>query len=618
MKTIFYYLLTFSSFITSAAQGKTAAQTWDLKDLYQSKRAWTSAIANLEKELKTVDSCRNKLSESPTTLQNCLEKMSKISMELSRIYTWAGLQVATDQLSPDNIEQQQIASSLARKVSAELSFVNPELAKIKQTTLDKFFKKKPDLKTYKQYLRNVKIQAKHILSKEEEKIVSTLQPMTSDSRTVYGMLMNADIEYQTIKLNDGSKVVADAVGYGEVRDSQNRSDREKVFQAFYNTLKQYERTFGLTLYQSIQSRTTLAKLRNYPNALSAALGSEQIPQDVYRNLVKQVENNLPILHRYLKLKKKLLGLKSMKYYDLYPSVQSHDVDYTLEKSREDLLKAIKPLGQDYFKRFEKASSQKWVDALPRKGKRSGAFMNGSAYEVHPYVLLNHQNNYYSSSTYAHEWGHALHTLLTNKEQAYQNSNYATFVAETAAILNEVLLLEYKLQNAKNEDERLYFLSYAMEFLRTAFFRQTLFSQFELKLHEAVENGEALSGAKISEIYGTMLKKYYGHDQGVVEIDPIYHTEWAFVHHFYYGFYVYTYSTSIAAAYNFASKILSGDKKTLDKYLKLLEAGGSKYPHELFIDAGIDMTKAKAYEDLKKKADTYLDQIEDILKKKQSS
>ncbi|SME99544.1 oligoendopeptidase F [Pseudobacteriovorax antillogorgiicola] len=603
---------------SSPAWAETKGPEWDLTELYPSKSAWLKAIDEVKGDAKQVDSCKGTMLANSKNLYSCLSKISGVRKELYRISTWASLQMASDSQNRTHIEQSQLTQSLSRDIQTQFAFVEPELATLPETKLKRFLVENKKLKAFDQYLRNARIQAKHILSQKEEKILSAMQPLAGGSVGVYSMLSNADIEYPTVTLSDGSKVVANAAGYGKVRQSKNRDDRKMVFEAFYSTLKQYERTFGLTLYQSVQNRVTTAKIRNYPNALSAALGSNQLPEEVYRNLVSQVEKNLPTLHRYLKLKKDIMGLKTMEYHDLYPTLLKIDKDYTIDQSRKDLLAAVAPLGGDYQERLKDATGKAWMDLYPRKGKRGGAFMSGVAYDVHPYVFLNHQDDYNSASTYAHEWGHALHSVLSNEKQDFAKARYATFVAETAAIVNEVLLLDHSLKNAKTDGERLFYLDYAMNFLRTTFFRQTQFAEFELKLHDAVEKGEALSGQKISEIYGNILQRYYGHKEGVVHIDPSYHTEWAFVPHFYYGFYVYTYSTSIAAAFNFAEKILAGDKEALDRYLTMLGAGGSKYPHELFIDAGLDMTKPDAYTPMINKANEYMKEMEKILQDKKAN
>ena len=310
----------------------------------------------------------------------------------------------------------------------------------------------------------------------------------------------------------------------------------------------------------------------------------------------------------------MLGLKKQKYSDVYPPVVKATKRYPIDKTRKMTLEAVAPLGKDYVSKLTAATEKNWMDVYPRKGKRSGAFMSGSAYNLHPFVFLNHQDDYNSASTYAHEWGHAMHSIYSNREQPYAKSSYSIFVAEIAAIVNETLMIEKAIKDAKTDEEKLFYLGYALESIRGTYFRQTQFGEFELALHEAIEKGEALSGQKISKIYGKIARKYYGHEKGVMTIDENFFSEWAFVPHFYYGFYVYQYSTSISAAYYFSDKILSGDKGVLKKYQTLLKAGGSKYPHELLLDAGLDMSRPDAYRAIDRKANMIMDEMEGILKK----
>lgn len=587
---------------------------WDLSTVYKNKKEWERALTAVEKDLGPLKKCKGKLMKSASRLESCLTKMYTTGLTLSKIWTWAGLQSATDSLNPGPTEMVGKVRMLYSNYSQAISFFDPEIAAAGEKKINKYLKKNKKLEPYSQYLRDISLQAKHILTAEQEKIISAFSPVVRGSSGAVRFLQNADIEWPKVKLSTGEEVVIDIAGYTKHRQSSNRADRKKVFDAFYKILRQYERTFGSTLANSVQSRTIEAKLRKHENALAQALGRNQIPQEIYRTLVSEVNNSLPTLHRYFKIRKAMLGLKKQEYIDIYPSVVESNKEYTLDKSRDLLISAVAPLGDDYVKKIKYATKQQWMDVYPRKGKVSGAFMSGSIYRHNPYVLLNHQNDYTSATTYAHEWGHALHTIYSDENQPAAKARYTIFVAEIAAIVNEALMLEKILKDTKDEQEKLYYLGHALEFIRGTYFRQTQFSEFELKLHEEIEKGNSLSGQKISQIYGDIVRRYYGHDKGVVNIDEKFFTEWAFVGHFYSGFYVYQYSTSIAAAYHFAEKILNGDKKTLEKYMNVLKAGGSKYPHEILMDAGLDMTKPDAYKAIDRKANLIMDEMETILKK----
>lgn len=586
---------------------------WDLSDLFKSKKDWSSARAKLKEEFKPLMACKGKLTRSSSQLYVCLEKMFAVKLKLSEISSWAGLQKSADSMSSETSEMTDQARDLFSQYAQSISFFAPEISKAGRKKILRFQRENRKLASYSQYLRDIFVQSKHILGPNEEAVISAFRPVIGNASSTYGLLSNADIIWPTVKLSTGDAVI-DVAGYSKYRQSRNRSDRRKVFDAFYGTLKKYERTFGSTLSQSIKSRTIEAKLRNYDGALSNALGSGNIPQEVYRTLVEQVNDSLPTFHRYLKIRKHLLGVKNQEYIDIYPSVVESENKFPIEKARQMTIEAVAPLGDDYVTRLSSATQKNWMDIYPRKGKRSGAFMSGSAYNHHPYVFLNHQDDYNSVSTYAHEWGHAMHTIYSNDNQPYAKARYSIFVAEIAAIVNEALLLEKAVQEAKSDEEKLFYLDYTLEFIRGTYFRQTQFSEFELKLHEIIENGGALSGQKISKIYGEIVRKYYGHGQGVMEVNEKFFPEWAFVPHFYYGFYVYQYSTSISAAYYFAEKILNGDKDVLRRYQAVLKAGGSKYPHEILLDAGLDMTKPDSYKAIERKANRVMDEMEMILKK----
>ncbi|MCJ8277203.1 MAG: oligoendopeptidase F [Bdellovibrionales bacterium] len=613
--TSMMFFLTHSVDVSAASsKAKESSETnWNLKGLFKSKSQWNRARKQVKKDLKPLRACKGKLGKSAQQLQSCLDKKFKTQLKVSEIYQWASLQKSTDSMSAKNTEMTGQAGDLYSEYGQAISFFAPELASLGKDKIEKFQKENKNLKTYSQYLRDVLVQSKHILSSKEEAVISAFRPVIGNASSTYGLLTSADIEWPKVKMSTGEATI-DVAGYSKFRQSSNKSDREKAFNAFYGTLKKYERTFGSTLAQAVKSRTIEAKLRGYDNALSQALGSDNLPQKIYRTLVKEVNNSLPTLHRYLKLRKEMLGLKKQKYSDVYPAVVATKEKYSIDKTRKMTIDAVAPLGKDYVTRLTEATGKDWMDVYPRKGKRSGAFMSGGAYNLHPFVFLNHQDDYNSASTYAHEWGHAMHSIYSNKNQPYAKSDYSIFIAEIAAIVNEVLMIEKAVKDAKTDEEKLYYLGYALESIRGTYFRQTQFGEFELKLHEAIEKGEALSGQKISKIYGDIARRYFGHVKNVMFVDEKFFTEWAFVPQFYYGFYVYQYSTSISAAYYFAGKILKGDKDVLKKYQKLLTQGGAKYPHELLLDAGLDMSKADAYRAIDKKANLIMDEMEGILKK----
>jgi oligoendopeptidase F len=358
-----------------------------------------------------------------------------------------------------------------------------------------------------------------------------------------------------------------------------------------------------------------ARIRGYDSALDAALSPDGLPTDIYETLVSQTRENLPTLHRYLKLRARMLGVDDLGYHDLYPPLVSRDETYDLNRSKEITLAACAPLGPDYTKPMAEAFEAGWMDVYPRAGKRSGAYMSSSAYDVHPYVLLNHNDDYESASTFAHEWGHAMHSHLANEAQEYPTADYATFTAEIASTFNEALLLDYMLKQAKDDDERLFYLGSALENLRGTYFRQAMFAEFELSMHKKVEAGEGLTGKVLSEMYLALVRDYHGHDQGITEVDESIALEWAYIPHFYYNFYVWQYATSLAASAKLSEPVLNGEDGSVETYLTLLRSGGSDEPHTLLLEAGVDLSSPDPYNALARRMDAIMDDIEAILDQK---
>ena len=397
----------------------------------------------------------------------------------------------------------------------------------------------------------------------------------------------------------------------------DRNERKAVFDAFRGTWHKFEGTVGATLTTQVMGDVFAAKARKFDSALSAALFHSNMPDGVYRTLVAQTNAALPTLHRYLKMRKARLGVTDeLAYYDNYPPMfpLAQAPKFTVGESETITLAALAPMGQDYLALLRKGFAGQWMNVLSHQGKATGAYMNGSAYEVHPYLLLNHNNDYRSLSTFAHEWGHAVHTLLANAAEPYEKSNYSTFIAESASIGNEMLLNDYMVEHAKTNAEKLYYLGEGLESIRTTFFRQVMFAEFELAIHEEVEQGRPLSGAHLSDIYCGLVKRYYGEAQGVMKVDPAYCVEWASVPHFYYDFYVWQYATSMAGAAEFTDAILKQGAPARARFLNMLRAGGSDYPYELYKKAGIDMATPGPYQALVARMDRLMDEVEALERK----
>lgn len=597
------------------AETEREADRWNLQAIYPDVAAWETAYKDLEQRLQQFKSCEGHLADSAKQLRVCLDQMNDASKELARVTSYASMKYDENTKVSKNLELDQRGNLLITSFSQAVSFVDPELLSIGEKRIKDFIKEESALKVYAHHLDDVLRRAKHTGTAGEESIIATAGLVTDAPYTVYGILANADMPWPTIKLSDGSEVTLDQSGYGRYRGSLNRDDRKKVFDAFWGTWNDYTRTFGVTLNAQVKRDVFYAKVRHYPNALAASLDANNIPQTVYRTLISETNANLDTLHRYFKLRKRMLGVKEMHYYDIYPPLVDSDKSFTIDQAKALLLDAFKPLGKDYVATVDKGFKNRWMDVYPRPGKRSGAYSNGAVYDVNPYILMNYNGDYDAVSTLAHEWGHGMHSYLANKAQPFATADYSIFLAEIASTFNEALLLEKMLKEAKNDEERLFYLGSALEQLRGTFYRQAMFAEFELKIHELVEQGEALSGDRLTAVYGDILKRYHGHDQGIVIIDDLYTREWAYIPHFYYNFYVYQYATSISASALLSDRVMQGEPGALDNYLNLLKAGNKDYPYDLLKKAGVDLASPAPYRAIVKRMNGIMDKIEAILAKK---
>ncbi|MBV8635127.1 MAG: oligoendopeptidase F family protein, partial [Burkholderiaceae bacterium] len=457
--------------------------------------------------------------------------------------------------------------------------------------------------------------APHTLNAEGEGIIAQFGLATDTAHATYEILANADMPWPTVKLSDGTEVRLDQAAYTKYRFSDNREDRKKVFDAFWGQWKNFEHTFGVTFYEMLKKDTAYTKVRKYPDSLTRALDNDKLPPAVYDTLIKQTRENLPTLHRYFKIRARILGVDQLHYYDMYPSLVKSDLKYPIDEGKQLMLDAVKPLGPDYASTMTEALKHRWMDVYPHPHKRSGAYMNGVAYDVHPFLLLNYNEDYESVSTLAHEWGHAMHSYLANHSQAYINADYPIFTAEIASTTNEALLLDHMLKISKTDDERMLYLGQALEGLRTTFFRQAMFADFEREVHTRVDKGESLTGVDITRIYGDILKLCHGDKEGVVKIDEPYTMEWAYIPHFYNQYYVFQYATSISAGSMFAAEILKGDPAARERYLNVLRSGGSAYPYELVKAAGVDLASPAPYQAIFARMNAIMDEIEAIQAKR---
>lgn len=592
---------------------------WDLTDLYASPEAWTTEHDKVKAEVDKLDQYKGTLGTSPAAMLKALEAISDAQKETLRLNVYAGLKGDEDLSNAPAQERRQLGQALYTEVSEKTAWVAPEILAMGEKKVDVFIKANKDLAERFDFFLHDTLRAKpHTLGTEAEGVIAATGNIVQQPDNIRDQLAHSDLPFPTIKLSDGTKVKLTDQAYTKYRQVEKRSDRKKVFDAFWGAYQDYKSTFGATLTAQVMGEEFNAKVRKFPNALSAALFPDNMPETVYRTLVKEANDGLPVLYRYLRLRKKMLGIKDdLGYEDMYPTMfkLDHPLKFTVKDSERITLEALAPYGETYLDLLKKGFAGRWMNAYPADHKASGAYMNGSAYDVHPYLLLNHNNDYESLSTFAHEWGHAVHTLLADESQPFEKSNYSTFIAETASIGNEMLLNDYMVAHAKTKNEKLYYLGEGLEAIRTTFFRQVMFAEFQLAIHEEMEAGRPLSGERMTSIYCDLLKKYYGEAQGVTKINPTYCAEWAYIPHFFYGFYVWQYATSMAGAAQLTDDIVHEGGPARDRFITLLKAGGSDYPYNLYKKAGIDMATAEPYQKLIARMSHILDEIDELLKQR---
>ena len=585
---------------------------WDLRELYNDVDAWLAAKGLLEKRVDSLVRFRGKLSESADALADAFDTISETEKELVRLYVFAFLHADENRRVAETQERRGEASLLMARFSEVTSFVAPELLSVGKETVERYLSAEPKLAKHSFNIRNILRREPHTLSDEAEAVIAGTTALREGPERIFAMLSSSDMSFPSIQLSTGEEIQLDQAAYSRYRASGNRADRKLVFDTFWTTWKEYEATLGQTLDTHIKSHVFEAKARQYDSALASALFGPKIPVAVYQKLIEAARRHLPSLHRYFRLRQRMLRLDDLHYYDIYPPLVSSERSFDLEEAKTLTHNSGAPLGEGYMRLLQEGFQGDWMHVYPQEGKAPGAYMYGSVYDVHPYLLLNFNGKFEDVSTFAHEWGHAIHTMLANQKNPYETAGYATFTAEIASTTNEVLLQEYMLAQDISDEERLFYLGTALEAVRGTFFRQVMFAEFELKIHDLVEQGEALSGEKMSELYARLVKDYHGVDDGVLVYDPTYAVEWAFVPHFYRNFYVFQYATSIAGGTMFADRLLTGDKQAQENYLAVLSAGGSRHAYDLLRDFGIDLATDIPYDALIARMDRVMDDIETLL------
>jgi oligoendopeptidase F len=587
---------------------------WNLADIYPDAGAWKKQKETITGELSTLRQSQGKLGSSATALADALELMTRLDKELSRLYVYASMLADQDTRVSEAQGMQQDMQQIYARFAAEASYIEPEILKVGSATIEKFIASERRLGVYTFYLRDIARRAAHTLSDAEEKILADASPLAGSASNIYNILANADFPYPTITLSDGRTAKVDQAGFGELRTSPHREDRKAAMSSFFGALGSFGRTFGTTMNSSVQKALFYARSRKYASNLEATLDGPNIPVSVYTRLVDGVNRHLPTFHRYLRLRKRMMGLTDdLHYYDLYaPLVASVNLRYTPDEAQKHVIAAMRPLGGDYQNVLQRAFNDRWLDWYPTEGKQAGAYSNGGAYDVHPFMLLNYLGQYNDVSTLAHELGHTMHSYYSNKTQPYPTASYPTFVAEVASTFNEALLIDHMLKQIKDTPTRLSLLGNYLEGIKATVFRQTQFAEFELRMHEMGQKGEPITGDALAKLYLDITKRYYGHDQNVTVVDDYIAHEWSYIPHFYRDFYVFQYATSFTAAEALSAKVLAGDQAATKRYLTFLGSGGSNYAIDLLKAAGVDMTSDEPLDLTMKKMNAVMDQMEQLL------
>jgi oligoendopeptidase F len=586
---------------------------WDLTQIYPDDAAWREAKDKVAADIPKVAAYKGTLASSAAKLAEALDVTNAVSKEFARVYVYASMKADEDIRVAKYQGMVQEMQQLGSQFGAQAAFIEPEILKAGPETINKFIAEEPKLAIYAQSLRDTLRRRAHTLSEAEERLLAQASLVQAAPSDVYNILSNADFPYPTVTLSDGKSVKLDSAGFNLYRAVPNRQDREKVMSAFFTALGGFRGTFGSTLNGQVQGDVFTARARKYPSALNAALDGPNIPTSVYTSLVEGVNRNLPTFHRYLNLRKKMMGLPDLHYYDLYaPLVGAVDTNYTPEEAEKITMAALAPLGADYAAAAKRAFAERWIDMYPTPGKASGAYSNGGAYDVHPYMLINYNGKYTDVSTVAHELGHTMHSYLSNKTQPFPMANYATFVAEVASTFNEALLIDYVLKQTRDDEVKLALLGNYLEGIKGTVFRQTQFAEFELRAHEMAEKGEPLTGDALSKLYAEITRKYYGHDKSICIVDDYVAQEWTFIPHFYRNFYVFQYATSFTASAALSEKVMAGDPAATKRYLTFLSSGSSKYPIDLLKEAGVDLTTQEPLELTMKKMNRVMDEMEALL------
>lgn len=582
--------------------------TWDLTLIYASDAAWEEAVVQLEQQLPEIAALQGTLSQSAQSLLHMLQLQDDVFIQLYEIYRYASHRKDSDSSDPAGQALEERAGSVVARASTALSFVEPEILTIPGATITQWLQEEDALHRYDYALQQLLQKREHIRSAEVEGILAEFSDITRAPNEIYDVLTNAELRFPSIHDEAGHLLELSHARYGRLMESKDRRVRHDAFKGMYQTVGGVQSTLGTILAAEVRSHAINARVRNYQSALEAALKPHDIPVDVYHNLIATIHNNLPLLHRYMALRKRLMGLDELRMYDLYvPNIAEAEVLTPYSEATEIIKNALAPLGPDYAEALQRSFTSRWIDVYENVGKRSGAYSGGS-YTTAPFILMNYQDRLTDMFTLAHELGHSMHSYFTWRTQPFVYGNYTIFVAEVASTLNESLLVHYLINNRDDEALRKRLIVQQLEDIRTTIFRQTMFAEFELDMHTRVEAGEPLTADVLSKRYYDLVGRYHGAE---VVLDDEIALEWARIPHFYYNFYVYQYATGLSAALALSKQIINEGQPAVERYLTFLQSGSSKSSIDLLRDAGVDMTTPEPIQAAMNTFGELLDQMEQL-------
>lgn len=583
------------------------ALKWKLTDLYASDDLWEKEVDAIGSLSKQIADYAGKLGDSADTLLHFLKERDTLLQLMSRVYVYANQSYHQDTADAHYQAYAAKAESVRVEVSGSLSFADPEILAIPEERIAKFYEEEPELEKYRRAIDVIMRGRAHTLSAEEESILAAAGELAASPENIFSMFNNADIRFPYITDVEGNRIQITHANFIKFLNDKDRSLRKEAFRGVYHTYAKWGNTLAAVFVSNLKQERFYAKMRKYPSVCAMHLSDGNIPEAVYDNLIETVHRHLPDLHRYMALRKKILGVEHLHMYDLYvPLVAEVDQKISYEEAKETVAKALAPMGKAYTDILREGYENGWIDVAANANKRSGAYSWG-AYGTHPYVLLNQQDDLESMFTLAHEMGHAIHTYHSDKAQPFTYAGYLIFVAEVASTCNECLLNHYLLSQEENGDKRNYILNHYLESFRTTLFRQTMFAEFEKIVHEKTAQGESLTMEDLNRIYHDLNVLYYGPD---VVVDSEIDYEWMRIPHFYTAFYVYQYATGFSAAVAFSKKILEEGQPAVDRYVKEFLSGGcAKDPIDLLAAAGVDMSTPKPVDDALGVFAKYLDEFE---------